>query len=64
MPAFRPMRTRSITIWDYADRCARICAGYADHFLRDSFAAGHLVNKTLLIQWYIAQRGAAAGVFS
>ena len=31
----------------------RICAGYADHFLQDSFAAGHLVNKTLLIQWYI-----------
>jgi hypothetical protein len=32
---------------------ARICAGYADHFLQDSFAAGHLVNKTLLVQWYI-----------
>jgi Domain of unknown function (DUF4157) len=32
---------------------ARICAGYADHFLQDSFAAGHQVNKTLLIQWYI-----------
>jgi hypothetical protein len=39
---------------------ARICAGYADHFLQDSFAAGHLVNKTLVIQWYIewlAERG-------
>jgi hypothetical protein len=34
-------------------RRARIWAGYADHFLQDSFAAGHLVNKTLLIQWYI-----------
>ncbi|HVT70742.1 MAG TPA: hypothetical protein VHF26_23545, partial [Trebonia sp.] len=32
---------------------ARIFAGYADHFLQDSFAAGHLVNKTLVIQWYI-----------
>jgi hypothetical protein len=32
---------------------ARICAGYADHFLQDSFAAGHLINKTLVIQWYI-----------
>jgi len=31
----------------------RICAGYADHFLQDSFAAGHQVNKTQLIQWYI-----------
>ena len=32
---------------------ARIFAGYADHFLQDSFAAGHLINKTLVIQWYI-----------
>jgi hypothetical protein len=32
---------------------AQICAGYADHFLQDSFAAGHLINKTLVIQWYI-----------
>lgn len=32
---------------------ARVCAGYADHFLQDSFAAGHLINKTLVIQWYI-----------
>jgi len=29
---------------------ARICAGYADHFLQDSFAAGHQINKTLLVQ--------------
>ena len=28
--------------------------GYADHFLQDSFAAGHLVNKTLVMQWFIA----------
>ena len=28
-------------------------AGYADHFLQDSFAAGHLVNKTLVMQWFI-----------
>ena len=32
---------------------ARIYAGYADHYLQDSFAAGHLVNKTLVMQWYI-----------
>ena len=32
---------------------ARVYAGYADHFLQDSFAAGHLVNKTLVLQWYI-----------
>jgi Domain of unknown function (DUF4157) len=38
---------------DVLRRRARICAGYADHFLQDSFAAGHLINKTLVIQWYI-----------
>jgi Domain of unknown function (DUF4157) len=31
---------------------AQVLAGYADHFLQDSFAAGHLVNKTLIMQWY------------
>jgi hypothetical protein len=34
-------------------RRARVYHGYADHFLQDSFAAGHLVNKTLVMQWYI-----------
>jgi hypothetical protein len=32
---------------------ARLYAGYADHFLHDSFAAGHLINKTLIMQWYV-----------
>src|SRR5262249_3510985 len=27
--------------------------GYANHFLEDSFAAGHLVNKSLVMQWFI-----------
>ena len=43
---------------------ARICAGYADHFLQDSFAAGHLVNKTLVIQWYIEWLAASGRVLS
>ena len=34
-------------------RTAQLYAGYADHFLQDSFAAGHLANKTLIMQWYI-----------
>jgi len=34
-------------------RRALIHAGYADHFLQDSFAAGHQINKTLVMQWYI-----------
>jgi hypothetical protein len=42
-------------------RRAQLYAGYADHFLQDSFAAGHLVNKTLVIQWYIEWL-ASAGV--
>ena len=40
---------------------ARTWAGYADHFLQDSFAAGHLINKPLVIQWYIEWL-AASGV--
>ncbi|MGI8808046.1 MAG: eCIS core domain-containing protein [Acidimicrobiales bacterium] len=31
--------------------------GYADHFLHDSFAAGHLINKTLVMQWYLDWAG-------
>ncbi|HEV2634049.1 MAG TPA: LamG-like jellyroll fold domain-containing protein [Actinocrinis sp.] len=27
--------------------------GYGDHFLQDSFAAGHLTNKTLVMQWFV-----------
>jgi hypothetical protein len=27
--------------------------GYADHFLQDAFAAGHLINKTLIMQWFV-----------
>jgi hypothetical protein len=47
---------------DAADRAslrtrARIVAGYADHFLQDSFAAGHLINKTLIMQWYVEWLG-------
>jgi hypothetical protein len=34
-------------------RTAQVYAGYADHFLQDSFASGHLINKTLIMQWYI-----------
>src|SRR5664280_2517212 len=34
-------------------RKAWVAHGYADHFLQDSFAAGHLVNKTLVMQWFL-----------
>jgi hypothetical protein len=35
------------------ERQALLKNGYADHFLQDSFAAGHLVNKTLVMQWFV-----------
>jgi hypothetical protein len=39
-------------------RQAYITNGYASHFLQDSFAAGHLINKTLVMQyfaeWFVA----------
>jgi hypothetical protein len=38
---------------DRLTNLAWIHHGYADHFLHDSFAAGHLVNKTLVMQWYL-----------
>lgn len=31
---------------------AWVTQAYADHFIEDSFAAGHLVNKTLIMQWF------------
>lgn len=38
---------------DRLTNLAWIHHGYADHFLHDSFAAGHLINKTLVMQWYL-----------
>ncbi|MCO6006907.1 DUF4157 domain-containing protein [Actinoallomurus purpureus] len=35
------------------ERMAWVYHGYADHFLQDSFAAGHLINKTLVMQWFL-----------
>ena len=37
---------------DRDERSAWLENGYGDHFLQDSFAAGHLVNKTLVMQWF------------
>ncbi len=34
-------------------RQAWVANGYGDHFLQDSFAAGHLINKTLVMQWFV-----------
>jgi hypothetical protein len=46
-------RTASADERDTLRTRAQLYAGYADHFLQDSYAAGHLINKTLVMQWYI-----------
>ena len=35
------------------ERLAWVNNGYSNHFLQDSFAAGHLINKTLVMQWFL-----------
>jgi hypothetical protein len=51
--AERAHDTKDSTEKERLTRLAWIYHGYADHFLQDSFAAGHLVNKTLVMQWYV-----------
>ena len=35
--------------------------GFGDHYLQDSFASGHLINKTLVMQWFIDWMGTMSG---
>jgi hypothetical protein len=35
--------------------------GFGDHYLQDSFASGHLINKTLIMQWFIEWMGTMSG---
>jgi hypothetical protein len=46
------MRKNPDTMTD-AERRAWVTNGYSNHFLQDSFAAGHLINKTLVMQWFV-----------
>jgi hypothetical protein len=39
------------------ERKAWVNNGYSNHFLQDSFAAGHLINKTLVMQWFVEYLG-------
>jgi hypothetical protein len=32
---------------------AMVTSGFGDHYLQDSFAGGHLINKTLVMQWFV-----------
>jgi hypothetical protein len=47
-----PLRQDVTAETDQRERSAWLNNGYGDHFLQDSFAAGHLVNKTLVMQWF------------
>jgi hypothetical protein len=47
-----PLNTVDTSVEEH-QRQAVLRNGYADHFLQDSFAAGHLVNKTLVMQWFV-----------
>jgi hypothetical protein len=49
--AITPLRVVDTSAGEH-QRQAILNNGYADHFLQDSFAAGHLVNKTLVMQWF------------
>ena len=53
-----PLRDVPLATAEHA-RQAILNNGYADHFLEDSFAAGHLVNKTLVMQWWVDYLNAA-----
>jgi hypothetical protein len=54
--ALRARQERSSSLAD----AAWIAEGYAGHFLQDSFAAGHLPNKTLVMQWFAAWAGGSS----
>jgi hypothetical protein len=32
---------------------ALLANGFGDHYLQDSYASGHMINKTQIMQWYI-----------
>jgi len=32
---------------------ALLINGFGDHYLQDSYASGHLINKTKIMQWYV-----------
>ena len=50
--AARPVKDID-TVADEHLRQAWLQNGYGDHSLQDSFAAGHLINKTLVMQWFV-----------
>ncbi|WP_163571889.1 hypothetical protein [Fodinicola feengrottensis] len=47
---------------EHHEQLARVNNYYANHFLQDSFAAGHLINKTLVMQWFLEYASKWAGM--
>ncbi len=60
------VKARALAKQSYADKQAKkqaaadenennalINNGFGDHFLQDSYAAGHLVNKTQIMKWFV-----------
>jgi hypothetical protein len=38
---------------DQLENDALLANGFGDHFLQDSYAAGHLINKTQVMKWFV-----------
>ncbi len=38
---------------DEAANEAILLNGFGDHYLQDSYAAGHMINKTLIMKWFV-----------
>jgi hypothetical protein len=38
---------------DVLENEALLANGFGDHFLQDSYAAGHLINKTQVMKWFV-----------
>jgi len=46
----------SVTLADKASEAANealLNNGFGDHYLQDSYAAGHMINKTQIMQWFV-----------
>lgn len=51
--AFQASRTGNTKLAAQKRNEALLYNGFGDHYLQDSYAAGHLINKTQIMQWYV-----------
>lgn len=45
--------TQASEVWEAKANEALLNNGFGDHYLQDSYAAGHLINKTQIMQFYV-----------